>query len=136
MPLLHKIVPPEQLAADRLIDVPAQTVWLGVLTYICVGEGDTIVIVPVPLLVHVPDVQVTVYVVVTVGATVIVPPVTPVFHVRTPLQLVAVSTTEVPGQTGEAGTPLTEIGAGVLTVIVTAELAELAGQVPRVQVAV
>ena len=72
------------------------------------------------------------------GATVIVPPVTPVFHVRTPpLQLEAVSTTDVPGQTAEAGTPLTEIAAGVLlTVIVTAELAELAGQSPLVQVAV
>jgi hypothetical protein len=79
----------------------------------------------------------TVYVVVTVGATVIVPPVTPVFHVRTPLQVVAVSTVEVPGQTAEAGTPLTEIAAGVLlTVIVTGELAELAGQLPLVQVAV
>ena len=75
--------------------------------------------------------------VVTVGATVIVPPVTPVFHVRTPLQLVAVSTVEVPGQTAEVGTPLTKMGAGVLlTVIVTGELVKLTGQLPLVQVAV
>ena len=75
--------------------------------------------------------------VVCVGATVIVPPVVPWLHVRTPLHEPVVSVTLVPGQTGDAGAPLTVIAPGVLlTVIVTAELAVLAVQDGRVQVAV